>query len=116
MKLAFLERARVLAPLTHALVVVGGMWLQLRLHFIAVGGKMLAPRREHNLRVVPNLRRSTSSERAQTRARACTQHTCTPHMHSHALTHARAHTRAHARTRASGGRREGGLGFLFVLL
>ena len=92
MKLAFLERARVLAPLTHALVVVGGMWLQLRLHFIAVGGKMLAPRREHNLRVVPNLRRSTSSERAQTRARACTQHTCTPHMHSHALTPSHPHT------------------------
>jgi hypothetical protein len=100
MKPAFLERARVLAPLTHALVVDVGMCLQLRLHDLAKRSKVLGPRRE--LKLVPNLRRSASSERAQTHARACMQRTCTPRMHARARTHIRTHTRAraHAHTHA----------------
>ena len=99
MKLGFLERARVLAPLKHAPVVDVGMWLQLFSHALAKRGEVLGPRRKPDL--LPNLRRSASSERAQTHARtpAC-MHTCTPRTRAHAHSHTRIRTRAHTRARA----------------
>ena len=51
MKLVFLERARLLGPLTHAIVVDVGMWLQLRSHALAKQSKVLGPRRKLDLQL-----------------------------------------------------------------
>ena len=98
MKLAFLERARVLAPLKHALVVDVGMWLQLRSHDLAKRSKVLGPRRE--LKLVPNLQLSVIRARPDARARMHAAHLHAAHAQTRAHAHSHTHTRARACTHA----------------
>ena len=68
MIIAVLERARVLAPLKHALVVDVGMWLQLFSHALAKRGEVLGPRRKLDLQLTVIRARVWRSLRCRPRA------------------------------------------------